>query len=156
MKTVPSGRLETCMKGASAVGGTEGAIIWKAPESVGRPLGRPPPVVAVPAPVITGIDPVAVFDSPEPVMTPVGDGPVVVSSVPLAAALSVALPVVCPASGEEAEAAEFAADRDASPFERFGSDVSSAANVAMVKKEIATTESSGIREDLMTCFSAEL
>jgi hypothetical protein len=39
MKTVPSGRLDCCINGASAVGGTGGATITKPPLSVGKLVG---------------------------------------------------------------------------------------------------------------------
>jgi hypothetical protein len=68
MKTVPSGRFETCMYGAPAVGGTEGATILKTPAIVGRPVGKAPPVVSEFPPVIVGTAPVAAAEEPKPVM----------------------------------------------------------------------------------------
>ena len=81
MKTVPSGRLLVCMYGALAVGGTEGGTITYAPESVGSPVGRAPPVVAVFPPVITGIDPDVAADEPDPVITTVDDCMLLLSDV---------------------------------------------------------------------------
>jgi len=60
MKTVPSGREEVRMNGASAVGGTDGATIENAPERVGRPEGSAPPDVADDPPVMTGMEPLIV------------------------------------------------------------------------------------------------
>jgi hypothetical protein len=96
MKTVPSGRVEVCMYGALAVGGTEGATIWYWPDSVGRPDGRAPPSVEVAVPVMEGTVPV--FESVEPpVMTAVVgaavDPPVVVPFASVVAAVFVAVPV---------------------------------------------------------------
>lgn len=48
MKTVPSGRLLCCMKGALAVGGTDAVTGWIAPDSLGRPVRAPPVVTADP------------------------------------------------------------------------------------------------------------
>lgn len=67
MKTVPSGKLLVCMKGALAVGGTDGATIWYAPDSVGRPVKAPSAVAVVP--VITGADVATPPVVPEPVIT---------------------------------------------------------------------------------------
>src|SRR4051794_33770794 len=80
INTVPSGRLEVRINGASAVGGTEGATILNAPERVGRPVSAPP-VVAVPPPVIEipGTVPPVGAASPPPVITPVGDGPLFIA-----------------------------------------------------------------------------
>jgi hypothetical protein len=60
MKTVPSGRLLCCMKGAWAVSGTMGVTITPTPVNVGRLVGsdgRPPafvPAADDPNPVIVG------------------------------------------------------------------------------------------------------
>lgn len=71
MKTVPSGKLETCMYGALDVGGTDGATILNSPEIEGRPVGKPPPVVAELPPVIVGIVPVAETEEPPVIRTEV-------------------------------------------------------------------------------------
>jgi hypothetical protein len=86
MKTVPSGSLLRCIKGASAVGGTEGATITYPPVNVGNPETNAPTLVAdepvmtapVACPVVlepvitTPVDavPVALLVPPDAVFTP--------------------------------------------------------------------------------------
>jgi hypothetical protein len=65
IKTVPSGRFDCCINGASAVGGTEGATITKAPLRVGK-LVAPELSPDEPAPVIVGTLPVAEEEEEEP------------------------------------------------------------------------------------------
>jgi hypothetical protein len=67
MKTVPSGRWDTCMYGAPAVGGTEGAAIVNAPAMVGRSEGMALLMPVWPEPVIVGAAPVKTPEEP-PVM----------------------------------------------------------------------------------------
>jgi hypothetical protein len=92
------------MYGALAVGGTEGATIEKAPESVGSPVGRAPPVVAVFPPVITGTDPVDVAVEPDPVIMTDDDCRLLLSDVcavfVVVDPVSVVLPV-CAAAAED-------------------------------------------------------
>ncbi len=64
MKTVPSGRVDCCMNGAPAVGGTVGGGYW--PRSVGRPLESDP--AEDPLPVMRGAD----WVEPDMVGVPVG------------------------------------------------------------------------------------
>jgi hypothetical protein len=93
MKTVPSGRFETCRYGALAVGGTEGATILKAPARVGRPVGRAPPFAAEEPPVMVGTAPIADPADPPVMVTP--EGCVV---APVCAAGGAGLPVADPVS----------------------------------------------------------
>jgi hypothetical protein len=72
MKTVPSGRLLCCMKGAFCVGGTDGATIENAPLNVGKfvgSVGSAPLSVPDDPPVMTGMDSVLVPVDPTPVIT---------------------------------------------------------------------------------------
>jgi hypothetical protein len=155
MKTVPSGILETRINGASAVGGTDGATITNAPARVGRPLGRPPPSVALPPPVITGTDTDEAAD-PEPVILPVGEGPVDVAEVFDAgwvvldpsspdALVGSALPV-CFAAAEDLEA-----DCDDAALGREGRDLSVWAEAEYTKRVMAAVESNCNRENFIPC-----
>lgn len=165
MNTVPSGRLDVRMKGAPAVGGTEGATMTNAPDRVGSPLGSAPPSVAELPPVMTGTEPVVAPDDPEPVMTTVGEGPVDVAPVDftllefvvfpsaevgpvdVAAAADVCFVADCVSSVVAAVSADLAAAWEDKAFERLGSAVSAAVDIA--KREIAAAESNGNREKRM-------
>jgi len=139
MKTVPSGREEICMNGASAVGGTVGATILNAPARVGRPV-RAPPSVFVPPPVIEigGTDPVGAAD-PEPVIFAVGDGPLELAPPVVLVPLVLSLLAV---------SADLDCACDCNASERFGS-LESCAYVENAKNERATAESSGNRENFI-------
>lgn len=143
MKTVPSGRFDTCMKGASAVGGTEGATIWNAPESVGSPEGRAPPLVAVPPPVMLGTVPDVAAD-PEPVILAVGEGPVDVLVILFALVESVlsAEVVLSILAVALTDSADLDAACELRAFERFGR-VEDAAEADIANSEMAAADRSG-------------
>lgn len=129
------------MKGASLVGGTEGATIENAPDNVGRLDGRPVSVLVVDAPVMVGIDCVFVPVVPEPVITTFEAVPV---SVAFADPVFVAVAEVFPPAFDVCVA-----------IERFGRAESVAAadcaTAPIVRREIArAVERTGVfRRSLM-------
>jgi len=142
INTVPSGREEVRMNGASAVGGTVGATTLNAPERVGRPVSAPP-AVCVPPPVIeiAGTDPVVAAADPPPVIFPVGDGPVDVPVILLVPEL---------VGAEVAVSADFSDACDDNASDRFGGPSAvCCANVENANRDMAAAESSGNRENFI-------
>ena len=140
MKTVPSGRLEVRMNGASVVGGTEGATTTKAPARVGRFLGNL--FVPVDAPVIRAID--EAFE-PSPVTTNCDSDAVPVAfAFPLVIDESSSFDFVAAAALDDCEASW-----EETASERSGSLV--CADAIVMKRERAAAESSGKRVNRMLC-----
>lgn len=123
MNTVPSGNLLTCMYGALAVGGTDGATIVYAPDKVGRLVGRA--VLPVPVPVIDGIVPVSDIVEPPVMLT------VLAPELDPVADVTVALPV----ADEDCESVA---------VERLGSALVEAAPEPMAKTETATATANSV------------
>jgi hypothetical protein len=131
MKTVPSGRVETCMYGAFDVGGTEGATILYSPVIDGRPV-RAPPVVAELPPVIVGMVPVADTEEP-PVIATVLDW---IDLLCDAVAESVLVPVAEPVwDVAAASLSDFAADErlGTPPVDEVAAEMGAARSVAAVR-----------------------
>ena len=161
MNTVPSGMCETCIYGAFAVGGTEGATITKAPVIEGKPFGSPvsEPDAELP-PVIVGMVPVTEAEEPPVIAIVVDwiDCPVFV----VAAAESVFEPVpvfeavfaesVLAGAVDDAAASlsDFAAD------ERLGTPPPEVVSAAMgaARSAAAMRAKNGDRENFMICVCA--
>jgi len=146
MKTVPSGRVDGRMNGASAVGGTEGATITNAPAKVGRSLGSENTPVD-PPPVIMATEDIEEAEEPAPVMT----GIVVFVFVSAAVVWAVLLVPVGVTVGLLSVAVGVLVDFAVLVLsDKFGSlEEVSCAEAVMANMEMATAESSGRCKNFM-------